>query len=91
MNKSELVKVIAENLELTQKDVAAVVDEFVAVVTGTLAKGQEVAVAGLGKWVVSKRAARTSINPRTKELVKVPARKAPAFKAAKALKDAVNK
>lgn len=91
MNKTELVKVIAEKLGLTQKDVAAVLDEFVEVTTNSLKKGQEVAVAGLGKWVVTKRAARTSMNPRTKELVKVPARKAPAFKAAKALKDAVNK
>ncbi len=91
MNKSELVKLIAEKVGLTQKEVAAVVDEFVEVTTAQLVKGNEVAIAGLGKFAVRKRAARNSINPRTKEVVKVPASKAPVFKAAKALKDAVNK
>lgn len=91
MNKTDLVKVIAEKLGLTQKDVSAVIDEFVEVSTNALKKGQEVSLPGLGKLAVAKRAARTSMNPRTKELVKVPARKAPVFKPAKALKDAVNK
>ncbi len=91
VNKSDLVKVIAEKLELTQKDVSAVVDELVATVTCNLTKGQEVAIAGLGKFVVRNRAARQSVNPRTKEIVKVPASKAPVFRAGKALKDAVNK
>ncbi len=91
MNKVELIKIIAERTELTQKDVTAVVDELVAVTTAALKKGQEVAIAGLGKFVVRKRAPRQSVNPRTKEMVKVPASKAPAFKAGKALKDAVNK
>lgn len=91
MNKSELIKLIAEKVGLTQKEVTAVVDEFVDATTKTLAKGGEVAIAGLGKFAVRKRAARNSINPRTKEVIKVPACKAPVFKAAKALKDAVNK
>jgi len=91
MNKSDLIKVVAEQVGLTQKDVAAVVDTLIEVTTKALAKGNEVAVAGLGKFVVKNRAARTSVNPRTKEIVEVPASKAPVFKAAKALKDAVNK
>ncbi len=91
INKSDLVKVVAENLELTQKDVNAVVDEVIVAVTNALAKGQEVAISGLGKFVVRKRAARQSVNPRTKEIVNVPASKAPVFRAGKALKDAVNK
>lgn len=91
MNKSDLVKVIAEQVGLTQKDVAAVVDTMIEVTTKTLVKGEEVAVAGLGKFVVRKRAARQSINPRTKEVINVAASKAPVFKPAKALKDAVNK
>ncbi len=90
MNKNDLVKAIAEKTELTQKDVAAVVDEFIAVTTKALKAGQEVAIAGFGKFVTRQRAARQSINPRTKEIVKVPACVAPAFKAGKALKDAVN-
>ena len=91
MNKSDLVKVIAEKAGLTQKDVAEVVETFIEVTTDALVAGKEVAIAGLGKFVVRKRAARQSVNPRTKEVIKVPASKAPTFRAAKALKDAVNK
>ena len=91
MNKSDLVKVVAEQVGLTQKDVTAVVDALIEATTKTLVKGEEVSVAGLGKFVVRNRAARQSVNPRTKEVIDVPASKAPVFKAAKALKDAVNK
>ena len=91
MNKSDLVKVVAENLGLTQKDVNAVVEELISEITNALAAGKEVAIAGLGKLLVRNRAARKSVNPRTKEVVKVPASKAPVFRAGKALKDAVKK
>lgn len=91
MNKSDIVKVVAENLNLTQKDVNLVLEEALSVVVNGLAEGKEIAVAGFGKFLVKKRAARQSVNPRTKEIVKVPASKAPVFRAGKALKDAVNK
>ena len=91
MNKNELVRQIAEQTDLTQKDVALVLDAFIAETTKALKEGKEVAVAGFGKFVARKRAARQSINPRTKEVVEVPACIAPAFKAGKALKDAVNR
>ena len=91
MNKIELVKYVSGETGLTQKEVTEVFDAAICAVTKALAKGEEVAVAGLGKFDVRKRAARQSVNPRTKELVNVPASKAPVFKAGKALKDAVNK
>jgi DNA-binding protein HU-beta len=91
MNKIDLIKAVAEQVGLTQKEVTAVFDAAIELVTKTLKKGEEVSVAGLGKFVVKNRAARQSMNPRTKELIKVPASKAPTFRAAKALKDAVNK
>lgn len=91
MNKIDLIKAVAEQVGLTQKEVTAVFDTAIELVTKTLKKGEEVSVAGLGKFVVKNRAARQSMNPRTKELIKVPASKAPTFRAAKALKDAVNK
>ena len=90
MNKNELVKVVAEATGLTQKEVGAVVDEMLNAIIGELAEGREVSLAGFGKFVTKTRAARESINPRTKEVVQVPACKAPAFKVGKALKDAVN-
>lgn len=90
MNKNELVRVVAENTSLTQKDVTMVVDSFFAALEGELVKGNEVALAGFGKFVVKQRAARESINPRTKEVVKVPASKAVAFRPSKTIKEAVN-
>ena len=91
MNKVELVKVVAEETGLTQKEVNAVVDTFFNTVIADLAEGNEVALAGFGKFVVKKRAARTSINPRTKQAISVPASKAPTFRAGKQFKEAVNK
>lgn len=91
MNKNELVRVVAEKTALTQKDVAHVVDEFFAAVQSDLVRGEEIALAGFGKFVVKQRAARESINPRTKEIVKVPASRAVAFRPSKTLKEVVNK
>lgn len=91
MNKIELVKSVAEETGLTQKEVSAVVDTMLETVIADLADGNEVALAGFGKFVVKTRAARESINPRTKEVVKVPSCKAVAYKPSKAIKDAVNK
>ncbi len=91
MNKNELVKVVAEATGLTQKEVGAVVDEMLNAIIGELAEGREVSLAGFGKFVTKTRAARESINPRTKEIVKVPACKAVAYKPSKAIKEAVNK
>jgi len=91
MNKLDIVKVVAEESGLTQKEVAGVVDSVIATIIGELRKGHEVNIAGFGKFVVKKRAARTSINPRTKQPINVPASKAPTFRAGKQFKEAVNK
>ena len=91
MNKLEIVKVVAEDSGLTQKEVAGVLDSVIATIIDELKKGEEVNIAGFGKFVVKTRAARTSINPRTKQPINVPATKAPTFKAGKQFKEAVNK
>ena len=91
MNKLEIIKVVAEETGLTQKEVTGVVDTAIAAIIDTLKKGEEVNIAGFGKFVVKNRAARTSINPRTKEEIRVPASKAPTFRAGKQFKEAVNK
>ena len=91
MNKLDIVKVVAEETGLTQKEVAGVVDTMIETIIAELKKGQEVNIAGFGKFVVKNRAARTSINPRTKQAISVPASKAPTFRAGKQFKEAVNK
>ena len=91
MNKLEIVKVVADDSGLTQKEVAGVLDAVISTIIDELKKGEEVNIAGFGKFVVKTRAARTSINPRTKQPISVPATKAPTFKAGKQFKEAVNK
>ena len=91
MNKSELIAAIATKTGETKKDAEATLNAFVNVVSETLAKGDKVQLIGFGSFEVRKRAARKGRNPQTKEEIKIPASKAPVFKAGKALKDLVNK
>ena len=88
MNKAELIAAIAAKTGDTKKGAEASVNAFVDVVTEALTEGDKVQLVGFGSFEVRKRAAR---NPQTKEEIKIPASKAPVFKAGKALKDLVNK
>ena len=91
MTKAELIASVAKKAEITQKDTEAVVNAFFSTVQETLAKGENVQVIGFGTFEVRERAARTGRNPQTGEELQIAAAKVPAFKAGKALKDAVNK
>ena len=75
----------------TKKSAEASLDAFISTVTESLKKGEKVQLVGFGSFEVRKRAARKGRNPQTKEEIKIPASKAPVFKAGKALKDLVNK
>ncbi|KGQ19753.1 DNA-binding protein HU-beta [Lysobacter dokdonensis DS-58] len=90
MNKAELIDAVAEGSELTKADAGRAVDAVIAAITKALKKGDTVTVVGFGTFAVRKRAAREGRNPRTGETIKVAASMNPAFKAGKALKDAVN-
>ena len=90
MNKNELIAAMAEKSELTKKDAGAALEAFTAAVEDALKAGDKVQLVGFGTFEVKERAARTGINPQTKQPVKIAASKAPAFKAGKALKDALN-
>ena len=91
MNKTELVASIAEKATISKKDAEKALAAFVDTVSGELKAGGKIQLVGFGTFEVRERAARTGINPRTKETVKIPASKAPVFKAGKAFKDAVAK
>ncbi len=91
MNKSDLIAAIAAKTGDTKKNAEASLNAFVDVVTESLVKGDKVQLVGFGSFEVRKRAARKGRNPQTKEEIKIPASKAPVFKAGKALKDLVNK
>ena len=89
LNKKALVEVVAEKLEMTKKDATVAVDTVFEEITKTLADGGKVDLSGFGKFEVAELPARMGINPATKEPLPIAASKAPKFKAAKALKDAV--
>lgn len=91
MNKKELISTIAIETGLAKKDVATIVDATFTKITATMAKGDKVQLVGFGTFETRERAERIGINPQTKQTVTIPECKAPAFKAGKALKDAVNK
>ena len=90
MNKSELISSIAAALGLTKTDSSKALDAFIGSVTKALKSGDDVRLVGFGTFATSKRAATTAINPRTRQPVKVAARKVAKFKAGKSLQDAVN-
>lgn len=87
MNKSDLVSMIAAKSNLTKKDSESALNAFIESVQTSLKKGEKIQLVGFGTFEVRNRSARTGINPRTKESIKIPASKAPVFKAGKALKD----
>ena len=90
MNKNDLVDAVAERTGLAKSDAARAVEAVLGTVTEALQKGDQVALSGFGTFVVKARAARTGRNPRTGESIAIPASRVPAFKAGKALKDALN-
>ena len=91
MNKTELINAVADKTELPKKDAEAAITAVVEAISEALAQGEKVQLVGFGSFEVKKRAARTGLNPRTKETIEIPASAVPTFKAGKALKDAVAK
>ncbi len=90
VNKSELIDQIADKAGLSKADAGRALDAVLDSVTAALKRGDTVNLVGFGSFSVKARAARTGLNPRTKEAIEIPASNNPAFKAGKALKDAVN-
>jgi DNA-binding protein HU-beta len=90
MNKNELIADVASKTGLTKTAAGEAVDATFDVIAAALAGGNEVKIAGFGTFVVSERAASEGRNPRTGETIKIPAQKAPKFRAGKGLKDSVN-
>ena len=91
MNKTELIAATAEKAGLSKKDAERALNAAIDAITASLVAGEKVQVSGFGIFEVKNREARVGRNPRTKETIQIPATRLPAFKAAKALKDAVAK
>jgi DNA-binding protein HU-beta len=91
MKKTDLVAAVAAKAGISKKDADAAVSALVATITDALAEGDSVQLVGFGTFDVRARAEKVCRNPRTGEAMTVAATKVPAFKAGKALKDAVAK
>jgi len=89
MNRGEFVAAIAEQSGLTKADADRALEAMFKVVKKARKSGDTVSLVGFGTFVVRKRAARTGRNPRTGDTIRIKASKVPAFKAGKALKDAL--
>lgn len=90
MNKTELIDAVAEAADLSKADAGRAVDAVVDSITGSLKGGDSVTLVGFGTFLVRARSARTGRNPQTGATIEIKAANVPAFKAGKALKDAVN-
>lgn len=90
MNKTELITAVAERLGVTKKDTGAAIEAIVEVITESLANGDEVNIAGFGKFSVVERPEREGRNPQSGETITIAASKAPKFKASSTLKNIVN-
>mgnify|MGYP003480740168 FL=1 len=91
MTKVELIAAVATEAGLSKKDAEKAVNTMLATITEELKKGEKVSLVGFGTFEVRERPERQGRNPQTKEPMTIAASKLPAFKAGKALKDAVAK
>jgi DNA-binding protein HU-beta len=91
MNKSELIDAVADRSSMSKSDVSSTLDAMVETITETVARGDKVSVTGFGTFERRERKARTGRNPQTGDEMQIKASKAPAFKAGKSFKDAVDK
>ncbi len=91
MTKMELIDKVASGAALSKADASRALDSTLDAIKGALKKGQKVTLVGFGTFSVTKRKARKGRNPRTGQVINIPAAKTPKFTSGKALKDAVKK
>mgnify|MGYP005770530345 CR=1 FL=1 len=89
MNKEELVKAVAANTKMSQKDTAEIIGATIEAIQKTVSKGKKVTLVGFGTFEARKRAARVGRNPQTGKEIKIAAKTVPAFSAGKKFKELV--
>jgi len=90
LNKQELIDNMADSADISKAAAGRALDAMISSISGALKKGDSLTLVGFGTFSVRSRAARTGRNPKTGETIQIKAAKVPAFKAGKALKDALN-
>ena len=89
MNKKQLMERMVEQTDLTKREAEKQMQAFTAAISGALKAGEEVQVPGFGKFYVREQKAREGRNPQSGEKMRIAARKVPAFKAGKTLKESI--
>jgi DNA-binding protein HU-beta len=87
VNKTELIEEIAQRTDSSKGEAQRYVESFEEVVAEALRSGEEIQITGFGKFYVREQKAREGVNPQTKEKLRIPASKVPAFSAGKGLKE----
>lgn len=90
ITKNEFIDLVVSKTGLKKVDTVKTLDAIFDVISESLAKGDEVSFVGFGSFGVIERSARDGRNPRTGKEIKIPAKKAPVFRAGKILKDSVS-
>ncbi|MEM7072417.1 MAG: HU family DNA-binding protein [Pseudomonadota bacterium] len=90
MNKNDLISAVADATGMSKTDTTTTIDATITAISQALSRGEEVRLIGFGTFSVSQRQATTARNPRTGDIVNVPASKQPKFKSGKALRESVN-
>ena len=89
MNKADLIEAVAKASELSKGAATRAVEATIAAMKKSISKGERVQLIGFGSFEVRKRTARIGRNPRTGAALKIKAKKVPAFRAGKALRDSI--
>ncbi len=89
MNKTELIEEIAQRTDSSKGEAQRYIETFAGIVAQALKGGEEIQITGFGKFYVRKQKAREGVNPQTKEKMRIPASKVPAFSAGAGLKKAI--
>lgn len=91
MNKAELVDVVAKDAGTTKKDAELVINKMMETIVKSVAGGEKVTLVGFGTFEMRERKARTGRNPKTNEVLHIPAKRVPGFRVGKEFSEAVNK
>ena len=91
MTKADIIEIIADGTGITKVETEAILDAFIRAVSDTLKSGQSIEIRGFGSFKVKKKNARKARNPRTGEVVEVPAKFSPTFKYSRDFKISVDK
>ena len=89
MTKADIVDIVAEATGLTKVETEAVIDGFLSTIKNSLREGERVEFRGFGSFSVKKRMPKKARNPGTGEVIYLPERYVPTFKASKLLKELI--